>query len=54
MEEKKHTEIKWLGTSLVVQCLRLHTPQCRGRGFYPGNSSAASKSSHAATKYPEC
>ena len=44
-----------LGTSLVVQWLRLHAPNAGGLGSIPGQgtrSHAATKSSHATTKDP--
>ena len=44
-----------LGTSLVVQWLRLHAPNAGGLGLIPGQGTrshthAATKSSHATTK----
>ena len=45
------------GTSLVVQWLRLHTPNAGGPGSIPGQGTrshthAATKNSHATTKEP--
>ena len=45
------------GTSLVVQWVRLHTPNAGGLGSIPGQGTrshmhAATKSSHASTKEP--
>ena len=47
------------GTSLVVQCVRLHNPNAGGPGSIPGRGTrshmhAATKSSHARTKDPAC
>ena len=41
-----------LGTSLVVQWLRLHTPSAGGRGLIPGRGTRSHM--HAATKKPTC
>ena len=46
-----------MGTSLVVQWVRLHTPNAGGPGSIPGQGTrslmhAATKSSHASTKIP--
>ena len=46
-----------MGTSLVVQWLRLHTPNAGGPGSIPGQGTrshmhAVTKSSHATTKEP--
>ncbi|TEA34456.1 hypothetical protein DBR06_SOUSAS23310014, partial [Sousa chinensis] len=48
-----------LRTSLVVQWVRLHTPNAGGPGSIPGQRTrshmhAATKSLHAATKKPAC
>ena len=47
------------GTSLVVQWVRLHTPNAGGLGSIPGRGTrshmdVATKSPHAATKDPTC
>ncbi|TEA37244.1 hypothetical protein DBR06_SOUSAS10010020, partial [Sousa chinensis] len=48
-----------MGTSLVVQWLRLHAPSAGSRGSIPGQGTrshmhAATKSLHATTKEPIC
>ena len=48
-----------MGTSLVAQWLRLHTPNVGSLGSIPGRGTrshmhAATKISHAATKEPAC
>ena len=48
-----------LGTSLVVQWVRLHAPNAGGPGLIPGPGTrscmhAATKSSHAVTKKSAC
>ena len=47
-----------MGTSLVVQWLRLHTPNARGPGSIPGQETRSCmpqlKILHAATKDPAC
>ena len=48
-----------IGTSLVVQRLRLHAPNAGGLGSIPGQGTrshmhASTKSSHATTKEPAC
>ena len=52
--KKPHT-----GTSLVVQWIRLRTPNAGGLGSIPGQGTrshmhATTKSSHATTKEPTC
>ena len=54
-----HNQEFGLGTSLVVQGLRLCTPNAGGPGSTPGQGTrshmhAATKSSHDATKEPAC
>ncbi|TEA40519.1 hypothetical protein DBR06_SOUSAS15710059, partial [Sousa chinensis] len=49
----------WLGTSLVVQWVRLRAPNAGGPGLIPGQGTrprmhAAAKSLRAATKDPAC
>ncbi|TEA36925.1 hypothetical protein DBR06_SOUSAS210044, partial [Sousa chinensis] len=49
----------FLGTSLVAQWLRLHTPNAGGPGLIPGQGTrshmhATAKSSHATTKKAAC
>ena len=52
-------QIFFLGTSLVVQWIRLHTPNAGGQGSIPGQGTrshvhAATKSSHATAEEAAC